>query len=186
MSFEANVSADLSISIGGGGGSTAAPGAPDLPENRLAPLHVFRFNITFKRAGSTPGGAVQMCSGAFSECTGLEATMEPKVIKAGGSNYGPVQRAGPVSFATVVLKRGMTSTRDLWKWFQSVNGGGYAYRLSAEIAMQDPAGKTVVTWSLDNCLPVKFKAADLNAKGTEVGIEELHLAHEGLRLVSGS
>src|SRR6266702_7131110 len=87
--------------------------------------------------------------------------------------------------ATVILKRGMTSTRDLWKWFQMVGGGGYAYRLSAEIAMQDPAGKTVLTWGLDNCLPVKFKAADLNAKGTEVGIEELHLAHEGLRLVAG-
>jgi hypothetical protein len=31
-------------------------------------------------------------------------------------------------------------------------------------------------------MPVKFKAADLNAKGTDIGIEELHLAHEGLRL----
>jgi phage tail-like protein len=86
----------------------------------------------------------------------------------------------------VILKRGMTSTRDLWKWFQTVGGGGYAYRLSAEIAMQDSAGKTVLTWGLDNCLPVKFKAADLNAKGTEIGIEELHLAHEGLRLISGT
>jgi len=112
--------------------------------------------------------------------------MEPKVIKSGGANYGPAQRAGQVSFATVILKRGMTSTRDLWHWFQMVGGGGYAYRLSAEIAMQDTAGKTVLTWGLDNCLPVKFKAADLNANGTEIGIEELHLAHEGLRLVSGS
>ena len=178
MAFEANLSAELSISIGGAG---PAPSEPDLPENRLPPLQVFRFQLSFKRAGDP----VQMCSGAFSECTGLEATMEPKVIKAGGANYGSVQRAGQVSFATVILKRGMTSTRDLWKWFQMVGGGGYAYRLSAEIAMQNPAGNTVLTWGLDNCLPVKFKAADLNAKGTEVGIEELHLAHEGLRLVSG-
>ena len=188
MAFEANLSAelDLSVSIGGAGpsGGGPAPSGPDLPENRLPPLQVFRFQISFKSAGTTPG-PVQMCSGAFSECTGLEATMEPKVIKAGGANYGPTQRAGQVSFATVILKRGMTSTRDLWNWFQMVGGGGYAHRLSAEIAMQDPAGKTVLTWGLDNCLPVKFKAADLNAKGTEVGIEELHLAHEGLRLLSG-
>ena len=40
----------------------------------------------------------------------------------------------------------------------------------------------MLTWVLERALPVKFKAADLNAKGTEVGIEELHLAHEGLRL----
>ncbi|MBE0623306.1 MAG: phage tail protein [Burkholderiales bacterium] len=185
MAFEANLSAGISVATGGASpGGAAATGGADLPENRLAPLHVFRFEISFKRAGDTPGGPVPMCSGAFSECTGLEATMEPKVIKSGGANYGPAQRAGQISFATVILKRGMTSTRDLWKWFQLVGGGGYAYRLSAEIAMQDAAGNTVLTWGLDKCLPVKFKAADLNAKGNDVGIEELHLAHEGLRLIS--
>jgi phage tail-like protein len=151
----------------------------EISENLIAPLQVFRFEITFKRDGSD----VPVCSGAFAECTGLEATMEPKVIKSGGENYGPYQRPGVVSFATVVLKRGMTKTRDLFKWFQMVNGGAYAYSLSAEIAMKSPDDKTIVTWSLDGCLPVKFKAADLNAKGTDVGIEELHLAHEGLYLV---
>ena len=158
-----------------------------MSENRLAPLHVFRFEVTFRRdalSGSASKGAVPLCSGAFAECTGIEATMEPKVIKAGGLNYGPAQRVGQVSFATVILKRGMTKTRDLWQWFQLVAGGGYAYRLSADIAMQDTAGNTVLTWALARALPVKFKAADLNAKGTEVGIEELHLAHEGLTLLS--
>lgn len=148
-----------------------------------APLHVFRFHIRFRRASGS-SGPVEICAGAFSECSGLEATMEPKVIKAGGANYGAYQRPGPVTFATVVLKRGMTANRDLFKWFQLVNGGAYAYRLSAEIDMQNAEGTTVVTWGLDNCMPVKFKAADLNAKGTEVGIEELHLAHEGLRLIA--
>ncbi len=88
-----------------------------------------------------------------------------------------------MTFATVILKRGMTSTRDAYKWFQLVAGGAYAYRLTATIVVQDRAGQPVITWQLDNCMPVKFKSADLNAKGTEVGIEELHLAHEGLRLV---
>jgi phage tail-like protein len=160
----------------------------NISENRLAPLHVFRFEVTFQRdtlaRGGTSGGAVALCSGAFAECTGLEATMEPKVIKAGGLNYGPVQRSGPVSFATVILKRGMTTTRDLWNWFQLVAGGAYAYRLAAEIVMKGPAGEPVVTWKLARALPVKFKAADLNARGTDVGIEELHLAHEGLTLIS--
>lgn len=145
-------------------------------------LHVFRFAVTFKRAGSGGGGPVEVCSGAFAECTGLEATMEPKLIRAGGANYGATQRAGTVSFATVVLKRGMTRSIDLFRWFQDVGAGRYAYRLTAEIAVQDSAGQTALTWGLDRCLPVKFKAADLNARGTEIGIEELHLAHEGLRL----
>jgi phage tail-like protein len=159
--------------------------ADDLPENLLAPLHVFRFHVTFKQdtlRGEPSNSEVPLCSGAFAECTGLEATMEPKVIKSGGSNYGPAQRAGPVTFATVILKRGMTSTRDLWQWFQLVAGGGYAMRLSAEIAMQNGRGETVVTWGLRRAIPVKFKAADLNARGTDIGVEELHLAHEGLQL----
>lgn len=147
-------------------------------------LHVFRFAVSFKRVGAGGSGAVEVCHGAFAECTGLEATMEPKVIKAGGANYGATQRAGTVSFSTVVLKRGMTRSRDLFRWFQLVGGGGYAYRLAAEIAVQDGAGETALTWGLDRCLPVKFKAADLNARGSEVGIEELHLAHEGLRLLA--
>jgi phage tail-like protein len=150
-------------------------------EELLPPLHVFRFHVRFKRV-SGGSGPEDICSGAFSECTGLEATMEPKVIKAGGMNYGAAQRAGAVSFATVVLKRGMTRTRDMFTWFQLVAGGAYAYRLSAEIEMHNPAGETVLTWGLDNCMPVKFKAADLNAKGADIGVEELHLAHEGLRL----
>jgi phage tail-like protein len=110
--------------------------------------------------------------------------MEPKVIKVGGSNYGAVQRAGPVSFATVVLKRGMSDTRDLWNWFAKVGAGAYAYRLQVEIEMRNSADEPVVRWALRRAMPVKFKAADLNAKGSEIGIEELHLAHEGLVLVS--
>jgi phage tail-like protein len=150
------------------------------------PIHVFRFSVVFKRdalTGAPDGSPVPLCRGAFSECTGLEATMEPKVIPVGGRNYGAAQRAGRVSFATVVFKRGMTSTQDLWNWFQLVGGGSYATRLSAEISMQDAAGDPVVTWGLERAMPVKFKAADLNARGTEIGIEELHLAHEGLKLL---
>src|SRR5262245_61104180 len=91
----------------------------DVPENALYPFHVFRFHVEFNetKLDKSAGSAVPLCSGAFSECTGLEATMEPKVVKAGGQNYGAAQRAGPVTFATVILKRGMTTTRDLWNWF---------------------------------------------------------------------
>jgi phage tail-like protein len=146
----------------------------------LAALHAFRFQVSFRRLDNSLD--VDVCRGAFSECSGLEATMEPKVIRAGGVNFGSAQRAGPVSFATVILKRGMTRTRDLTRWFHLVAGGAYSYRMSATIVVQDAGGQPAITWELDRCMPVKFKAADLNAKGTEVGVEELHLVHEGLLL----
>jgi phage tail-like protein len=167
---------------------STAPATPqNIAENQLYPLHVFRFHVKFSTdplTNSGGGSSVALCSGAFSDCTGLEATMEPKVIKEGGMNYGVNQRCGPVTFATVILKRGMTVTRDLFHWFELVGTGAYAYRLAVTITMFDTGGNGVLTWKLHKALPVKFKAADLNAKGTEVGIEELHLAHEGYELLS--
>lgn len=155
-------------------------------DNALYPLHVFRFEVEFEIDSLSSGGgsgAVEICSGAFAECTGLEATMEPKVIKEGGRNYGAVQRAGPVTFATVILKRGMTTTRHLWQWFEAVSTGGYAHRLTVKVTMKDSADMPMIRWRLEKAMPIKFKAADLNARGTEIGIEELHLAHEGLSLM---
>src|SRR5688500_19073155 len=129
-------------------------------DNDLTPLHVFRFQVDFRedRIGGGAGESVTLCSGAFSDCTGLEATMEAKVIKEGGRNYGPAQRSGPVTFATVILKRGITTTRHAWKWFELVTSrGGYAHRLAATITMYDLAGKGVIAWKLEKALPVKFK-----------------------------
>ena len=161
------------------------------------PIHLFRFHVEFKQTRDNVD--VALARGAFSECTGLEATMEPKVIKVGGANYGAVQRPGRVTFGTVILKRGITSSRDVWNWFSHVNERGkYAFRLNVKIVVFGPApeepreprepnagpGESVaprLTIELFRALPVKFKSGDLNAKGTEVGIEELHLAHEGLR-----
>lgn len=143
------------------------------------PLHVFRFKVEF--ADSYSGDDVPLCSGLFSEVSGLEATMEPKTIKEGGHNYGASQRAGQVSFGTVILKRGITEARNLWQWFELVNNQGkYASRMDVTITLLDGAGTPLLAWMLDFALPVKFKAPDLNATASEVGIEELHLVHEGL------
>ena len=119
--------------------------------------------------------------------------MEPKAIKVGGRNYGAAQRVGPVSFATVVLKRGVTDIRDAWAWWSLFTGadgrrdGKYAAasRCNVLISMLDSARQPVVSWTLENAMPVKFKAGDLNARGTEVAIEELHFVHEGLRPEGG-
>ena len=151
------------------------------------PLMALRFHVEVAPDSLTAapaGGDAAVCSGAFAECQGLEATMEPKVIKEGGSNYGAAQRAGPVTFATVVLRRGMTTTRDLWAWFSMVSARGqYAHRREATIYVYAPDGTPVLGWRLARAMPVKFKAADLNAQGAQVAIEELHLVHEGLSLV---
>ncbi|HEX8711441.1 MAG TPA: phage tail protein [Terracidiphilus sp.] len=153
----------------------------------LIPLHVFRFQVDFfadSLSDDASHDQFQVCSGSFAECTGLEATMEPKVIKEGGRNYGAAQRAGGTTFATVVLKRGISSNRNLFQIFNSVSTGTFAPRMQVTINLFDLDGSALMAWQLDRAMPVKYKFSDLNAKNGEIGIEELHLVHEGLWSVS--
>jgi phage tail-like protein len=149
----------------------------------IVPLHIFRFrvNVTGDSLSQGPQGSpVEMC---FAECTGLEATMEPKTIKEGGRNYGAAQRAGGVTFATVVLKRGVSTDRSMWQIFNVATSGHFAPRLQVTITLLDGTMQPIMGWQLAHAMPVKFKFADLNARGMEVGIEELHFVHEGLSAV---
>ena len=151
------------------------------------PLHVFRFQVEFRPdnlLGSAGGDVLDVCHGAFAECTGLEATMEAKVIKEGGRNYGAGIRAGVTTFATVVLKRGISTNTQLWSMYNKFATGLFAPRLQVTINVFDLDGAAVRAWQLQRAMPVKFKFADLNARGAEVGIEELHLSHEGLFAVA--
>ncbi|HEY4241170.1 MAG TPA: phage tail protein [Kofleriaceae bacterium] len=163
------------------------------------PLFPFNFDVVFTSASITPakGGApppnvttVRLCNASFSEVSGLEATMEPKVIKEGGRNYGTVQRVGPVTFATVVLKRGISGITDLYTWFDLVSGGAYANRMTATITLYGPdrgdSPSIIYQWTLLRAMPTKFKTADFNATASAVGIEELHIVHEGMQQVPGS
>ena len=152
------------------------------------PYPGFLFEVRLVQAG----GGTPLCSARFAECSGLEANMEPKSIREGGRNWGQVQRVGHVDFATVVLRRGMTRSRDLWTWFSYTTlKGKHALRMGAEIAMLDFADaaqphRPVVTWTLAAAMPVKFKVGDLNAQTSQIAIEELHFVHEGLDLKAGS
>lgn len=136
-----------------------------------------------------------VCRGAFSEVSGLEMTMEPKVIKEGGRNWGDIQRSGPTTFAPVVLKRGVTTAGDLWSWFEiTTHGANYGYRLKGEIDVYgnaagdsegggSPTPQLTMTWKLTDVLPTKFKGPDLSSTASQVAIEELHLVFDGLELV---
>ena len=147
------------------------------------PHGVFNFHVAIEVPDLKTGNSAQLCKGSFSEVSGLEATMEVKAIRSGGRNHGAFQRPGPINFSTVVLKRGMASSRDIWNWwklFSVTPKFSKGTRCNARITLQNGQQKPAVVWVLENAMPVKFKASDLSAKGNDAAIEELHLAHEGL------
>jgi phage tail-like protein len=139
------------------------------------PFTAFNFSVEITKAGD----AKRLCSAAFSECDGLEMSMDVKTIREGGANGRQVRLSGPLTYGNLTLKRGMTANFDLWEWFGAVVIDP-AMRASAEVVLLAPDGKVRARFVLDRCVPVKLKAPALNARDGTVAIEELQLAYESL------
>jgi len=148
---------------------------PD-PFRALRPFTSFNFAVEINR-GQDAGALV---GGSFAECDGLEMTMEVKTIREGGGNDRQIRLNGPVSYGTLTLKRGMTSTFDLWKWFRdSVADPGL--RADVEVVLLATDGATErARFALTRCVPTKMKAPALNAKDGQIAIEEMQVAYETL------
>jgi phage tail-like protein len=151
-----------------------------------APFTSFNFQveITFG-SQQVPGISGSVCAAMFSDVDGLEMTLEPKTIREGGNNTGPVHMAGQVGYGQLTLKRGMTSSFDLWTWFEAVVTGPLAGALrgSASIVVIGGDGATPqFQFQLTGCLPVKLKAPALNGKDGLVAIEEMSLVYESMIL----
>jgi phage tail-like protein len=144
------------------------------------PFTAFNFKVELE----IPDLPNPLCSAAFSECDGLEMTMEPKTIREGGNNNQQIHLIGPISYGQLTLKRGMTDTLDLWDWFEQVlQQGQGGLRASGDVVMFAADGNTEqVRFTLTNCLPVKLKAPALNAKDGVVAIEEMQIAYERMRI----
>ncbi|HEX9945976.1 MAG TPA: phage tail protein [Allosphingosinicella sp.] len=145
------------------------------------PFTTFNFSVEINRGQS--GGP--LAAAAFSECDGLEMTMDVKTIREGGSNDRPIRVNGPVNYSNLTLKRGMTANFDLWTWFQD-SIADPRLRADAEVVMLAADGtKEQARFQLSRCVPVKLKVPALSAKDGTVAIEEMQIAYETLKFVAG-
>ena len=150
-------------------------------ETVLYPFVAYNFAVEIY----VDGVSSQVCSAAFSECDGLDMTMEVKTIREGGNNGTQIRLTGPVAYGQVTLKRGMTTSFDLWDWFSTMLSSP-ALRASAEVVMLAENRAERARFILKRCIPVKLKAPALNAKDGMVAIEEFQLAYESLTLKRSS
>ncbi len=142
------------------------------------PFNAFNFSVEL----SLPGAGRPLCTAAFSECDGLEMSFDHKSVREGGNNGAQLRLTGPVTYGQVTLKRGMTSSFDLWDWCTSVVGNP-GLRADGQVIVLAADGQTErVRFLMRRCLPVKVKAPPLNAKDGVVAIEELQLAYDRLTL----
>ena len=148
------------------------------PADERLPFTGFNFAVEI----SVDGVASKVCNAAFSDCDGLEMTMDIKTIREGGNNARQLRLSGPMNFGTLTLKRGMTRSFELWDWMAKMQTQP-GLRADAEVVLFAADGTTErARFLLSRCVPAKLKAPALNAREGGVAIEELQLAYESLSL----
>jgi phage tail-like protein len=149
-----------------------------MPNSQPNPINTFNFSIEIK----VDGVSQRVCDAAFSECDGLEMTLEVKTLREGGNNARQHRLTGPVAYGQLTLKRGVTGNFDLWDWFKQVTVNP-RLRADANVVVLAANGVTEqMRFLLTRCVPVKLKAPSLSAASGNVAIEELQLAYETLTL----
>jgi len=161
-----------------------------MPRRPTDPVGAFRFVLEL--------GHLEVAG--FSECSGLQLETSVFEYAEGGRNSHKLQFPERGSVGNVTLKRGIVSgsaARSLFNWHQDVMRGEFSEdnnpnRRAADsdtdidrriaILLQDESGNTVHRWHLKRAFPVKWIGPDLNGAASELAMETLELACEGVEM----
>jgi phage tail-like protein len=120
----------------------------------------------------------------FQECSGISMTIDVIEYRNGNDKENnPRKLTGLARVSDVTLKRGIIGSVSLYQWIDQIRNGDQSARRTVTIQLQneDRSG-VVMTWKLLRARIVKHMTGPLNAKGTDVAMEELTLAYERLEL----
>ncbi|MEH2423253.1 MAG: phage tail protein [Nostoc sp.] len=130
----------------------------------------------------------------FLECQGFTRTQDVIEIcevtsqsSGSGQSKGLAVRTkipGNVKSGNITLRRGMTNSIDFWNWFDKVQTGGWAnQRKLVALSIYNQASVEVARFELAGAWPTRYKIADVNARSTEIEIEEVEVAFEEFKRV---
>lgn len=117
----------------------------------------------------------------FMEVSGLSIELDVVDYREGSSPENSVRKMpGVKKFSDVVLKRGIVkSDDDFYRWIITATFN-QVERRDVVISLLNEHHEPVVIWKLKNAFPSKLEYSTLNAQSSDVVIEALTLAHEGL------
>ena len=87
------------------------------------------------------GGVTQ---GHFTECSGLSVNIDPITYREGGSQQIIRHLPGPVDYAAVTLKYGVSDSRELWDWLMKT-AAGEVDRRNVSFTFVDPLSFNTVS-----------------------------------------
>lgn len=84
--------------------------------------------------------------------------------------------------ADVTMKRGVIGSSALQDWLNQIKKGQKKAQRTVAVTLQDEEHRIVRTWTLLRARIIKHVGPPLNAKGTDVAIEELVLSCERIEV----
>ncbi len=128
--------------------------------------------------------------GSFNEVSGLGAQIEVEPIAEGGQNEFVHQRPKGITWSNITLKRGVTDSESMYRWFKQVSGDSFSgnrdkfeYKSCAILALEVDGGISR-EWAIYEAIPVRWTGPSLSADSSDIATEELEIAHHGLHTSS--
>ena len=120
----------------------------------------------------------------FMECGPIETSVDVIEYRNGNERENSVRKiTGLNRAADVTLKRGIIGSLSLYEWLNQIrNGDQAAIRTVVIQLLSEDHTQVAQTWKLLRARIVKHVSGPLNAKGTDVAMEELTLAYERLEM----
>jgi phage tail-like protein len=121
----------------------------------------------------------------FSEVSIAETTIDAIEYREGTDPPHVRKLPGLRKYGNITLKRGMTTSLELYEWHRQVmNGQVGTARKNIAIVVADETGTDKARFVVTDAWPTKYSPSDLDAKGNEVLIETLELVNEGIERVA--
>ena len=120
----------------------------------------------------------------FQEVSGIGMEVTVSEYRNGNARENSVMKITGMNKSTdVTLKRGVIGSLNLYTWLDDIRNGNQNAMRTVVVQMQneDHTG-VVLTWKLLRARIIKHTSGPLNAKGTDVAMEELVLAYERLEM----
>ena len=144
---------------------------------RDRPYVQFNFLVDIGEGTDGPEAGFQECSNI-----GMEVTVAE--YRNGNEKENSVRKITGLNKATdVTLKRGVIGSLNLYRWLNDIRNGDQNATRTVTISLQNEDLTDVVqTWRRLRARIIKHVSGPLNAKGTDVAMEELTLAYERLEM----
>ena len=144
---------------------------------RDRPYVQFNFLVDIGEGTDGPEAGFQECSNI-----GMEVTVAE--YRNGNEKENSVRKITGLNKATdVTLKRGVIGSLNLYRWLNDIRNGDQNATRTVTISLQNEDHTEIVqTWRLLRARIIKHVSGPLNAKGTDVAMEELTIAYERLEM----